>query len=187
MAPFLRHSRESGNPGPQDRNRLPWTPAFAGATRAKRRQGQAHAKARRMVVDYRIFRFDCCRGCADRIAPPATTQFDGTYGFVSATRVNETYAVKGSNRIGQCGDAARANRLRPPLTTANGQLQFGRQFEGTVSSQGELVMRSGTPSKWAAEGLERMIFGKIDGSGTVRARQIGDWCSHDFIWQKTST
>jgi len=29
--------------------------------------------------------------------PAATTQFDGTYAFVSATRVNETYSVPGSN------------------------------------------------------------------------------------------
>jgi hypothetical protein len=117
-------------------------------------------------------------------SPAAGTQFDGTYGFVSATRVNETYAVTRSNRIGQCGDAARANRPRPPLTIANGQAQFGRQFEGTVSSQGELAMRSATPAKCADEGHERMIFGKIDGGGTVRARQIGYYCSHDFIWPK---
>jgi hypothetical protein len=54
-------------------------------------------------------------------SPPAVTQFDGTYAFVSSTRVNETYAVPGSNRIGQWGRSARAERIRPPLTIANGQ------------------------------------------------------------------
>lgn len=115
-------------------------------------------------------------------SPAAVTQFDGTYGFVSATRVDETYAVPGSNRIGQCGDTARANRLRPPLTGAG-----GRQFEGTVSSQGELAVRSATSSSrggWAGVGDERMFFGRIDGNGTVRARRIDYYCGHDFIWQK---
>jgi hypothetical protein len=31
-----------------------------------------------------------------------------------------------------------------------------------------------------------MIFGKIDDGGTVRARQIDYYCSHDLIWQKES-
>jgi hypothetical protein len=79
--------------------------------------------------------------------PTPNTQFDGTYAFISATRVNETYAVPGSNRIGQCGGTAKANRLRAPLTIANGQAQYtdvnSHQFEGTVSSQGELGLWAG--------------------------------------------
>ena len=122
--------------------------------------------------------------------PTASTQFDGTYAFVSRTKVNKTYAVLGSNRIGQCGGTATGNHRRP-LTIANGQAQYttvnGLQYEGTVSSQGELAMRSATPARhggWAGVGKERMIFGKIDGGGTVRARQIDYNCSHDLIWQK---
>ena len=123
----------------------------------------------------------------------ATTQFDGTYAFVSAMRVNETYTVPGSNRIGQCRGRERENRLRPPLTMANGQAQFtdvgSHQFEGTVSSQGELAMRSSTSSSkggWEGVGTKRMIYGRIDGGGTVRGRNIGYYCRYDLIWQKTS-
>lgn len=125
-------------------------------------------------------------------SPTASTRFDGTYAFVSATRVIETYIVTGSNRIGQCG-VPRADRRPSPLTIANGQAQFtggnGRQFEGTVSSQGELAMRSApnSPGKvgWYT-GLEVSFYGRIDGGGTVRARAIGYFCSYDLIWQKTS-
>ena len=52
--------------------------------------------------------------------PAATTQFDGTYAFVSSTRVIETYTVTGSNRVGQCG---KMRRVRP-LTIVNGQARF---------------------------------------------------------------
>jgi hypothetical protein len=121
--------------------------------------------------------------------PAASTQFDGTYAFVSRTKMNETYAVTRSNRIGQCGGTGKGNHRRP-LTIASGQAQYttanGLQYEGTVRSQGELAMRSATPAKWADEGHERMIFGKIDGGGTVRARQIDYYCSHDLTWQKES-
>jgi hypothetical protein len=122
--------------------------------------------------------------------PTAGTQFDGTYAFVSRTKVNETYAVPRSNRIGRCGGSGRGNHRRP-LTIASGQAQYttadGLQYEGTVSSQGELAMRSATPAAgggWAGVGDERTIFGKIDGGGTARARQIDYFCSHDLIWQK---
>jgi hypothetical protein len=52
--------------------------------------------------------------------PAANTQFDGTYAFVSSTRVNETYTVTGSNRFGQCGKMRRLG----PLTIVNGQARF---------------------------------------------------------------
>jgi hypothetical protein len=32
--------------------------------------------------------------------------------------------------------------------------------------------------------VEINLSGNIDGSGTVRARQIGNSCSYDFVWQK---
>jgi hypothetical protein len=81
--------------------------------------------------------------------PTAGTKFDGTYAFVSRTKVNKTYAVPGSNRIGQCGGSGKGNHRRP-LTFANGHAQYttanGFQYEGTVSSQGEVAMRSATSS-----------------------------------------
>jgi hypothetical protein len=55
--------------------------------------------------------------------PAASTQFDGTYAFVSRTKMNETYAVTRSNRIGQCGGTGKGNHRRP-LTIASGQAQY---------------------------------------------------------------
>jgi hypothetical protein len=68
--------------------------------------------------------------------PAATTEFDGTYAFVSSAKVNETYYAWGSTRIGQCGDLS----PRGPLTIVNGHARYNRQ-EGTVGPQGELRMR----------------------------------------------
>ena len=122
--------------------------------------------------------------------PAASTQFDGTYTFVSATKVNETYTTTRSNRVGRCGDY----RGRP-LTIVNGEVGYptrGRLtaagFEGTVGPQGELAMRlNPTPASrgaGAAPGVEITIRGKIDSNGTVHARQMGYSCSYDLIWQK---
>jgi len=121
--------------------------------------------------------------------PAATTQFDGTYAFVSSTRVIETYTVTGSNRVGQCGKMRRVG----PLTIVNGQARFSsgasgqNLYEGTVSSQGELGMRYAPNSPgnvgWYT-GLEGSVYGRIDGGGAVRARQIDYLCNHDLTWQR---
>lgn len=122
--------------------------------------------------------------------PAATTQFDGTYAFVSATKVNETYTTRVTNRLGRCGDYTGR-----PLTIANGQARYpgrGRLtsagFEGAVGPRGELALRlASTPATRAAgasPGVEIVINGKIVSNGTVRARQIGYGCSYDLIWQK---
>jgi hypothetical protein len=122
--------------------------------------------------------------------PTATTQFDGTYAFVSATKLKETYTTRVTNRIGRCGDYTGR-----PLTITNGQARYpglGRLtsagFEGTVGPQGELALRlASTPATRAAgasPGVEIIINGKIESNGTVRARQIGYGCSYDLSWQK---
>jgi hypothetical protein len=126
--------------------------------------------------------------------PPSvtTTQFDGTYGFVSATKLTETYATRGSHRVGQCGDYTGR-----PLTIANGQARYAGRgrltaagFEGTVGPQGELAMRlAATPATrgaGASPGVEIIINGKIDSNGAVHARQMSYGCSYDLIWQKQS-
>jgi len=123
--------------------------------------------------------------------PPSvtTTQFDGTYGFVSATKLTETYATRGSHRVGQCGDYTGR-----PLTIANGQARYpgrGRLtaagFEGTVGPQGELEMHVVAPPNTSNAGsapIDLVVNGTIDGSGTIHARQISHSCSYDFVWQK---
>ena len=128
-------------------------------------------------------------------SPPSNTQFDGTYAFVSVMHVNETYPISGTNRIGQCPNSA-AERL----TIVNGQAQYSdsggqaqysasgsRQFEGTVGSHGELVMRM--PPQLGhygnSPGAEMILVDRIDGNGTVSARRKGYYCSYDLIWQRS--
>ena len=120
--------------------------------------------------------------------PPSSTSgaaFDGTYNFVSSTKLAETYIATGTSRMAQCPD-----RIAGPLTIVNGQPRFtisipGKpaEFEGTVGSQGELAMRS-VLSNTGARPTERMLRGRIDGTGTVRAQLSGVNCNYDFIWRK---
>jgi hypothetical protein len=123
---------------------------------------------------------------ADAQAPPSTAgaPFDGTYRFVSSARVNKTYVTRGG-QMGQCPD-----RRAGPLTIAQGQAKYtsatGRQLEGTVGPQGELAMRLLAPpsSGGGYRPIEITVSGRVDGAGTVRARQESNSCSYDFIWQK---
>jgi len=127
---------------------------------------------------------------AQTLSPSAGTQFDGTYAFVSATKLNETYTTTRTNRVGQCGDYTGR-----PLTIANGQARYpglGRLtaagFEGAVGPQGRLAMRlADTPAprgRGASPGVEIIVNGQIDANGTVHARQTGYACSYDLVWQK---
>ena len=83
--------------------------------------------------------------------------------------------------MGQCPD-----RTPGPLTIAHGQARYttatGRQLEATVGSQGEFAMRLADPNV-----SEMQVSGTIDGTGTVRARQRGNSCSYDFVWQRQSS
>jgi hypothetical protein len=56
--------------------------------------GQAHAEAFCMVVGGGIFRLVVAADAQTPSPPAANTQFDGTYAFVSSTRVNETYMLQ---------------------------------------------------------------------------------------------
>jgi hypothetical protein len=122
-------------------------------------------------------------------SPPAVnTQFDGTYAFVSATKVNETWRDY-HNREYPCGDYPKGGLL----TIVNGYARYtvwGRgYYEGTVSSRGELTIRFAntvTQGGWAGVGQERMIFGKIGGGGTARVRRIAAACNYDLVLQKQS-
>ena len=111
--------------------------------------------------------------------------FDGTYVFVSSTKLAETYIATGTSRMAQCPD-----RIAGPLIVVNGQPRFSisipgkpAEFEGTVGSQGELTMRSVLPNT-GARPTERMLLGRIDSTGTVRAKLSGVNCNYDFMWRK---
>lgn len=119
--------------------------------------------------------------------PPATAgggTFDGRYALVSAAKVNQTYTTRGG-QLGQCPD-----RAAGPLTITRGQARYtsatGNHLTGTVGSQGELALRVITPpnSGGSFRPVEVNVRGSVDNSGTVHARQIGNSCSYDFVWQK---
>jgi hypothetical protein len=122
---------------------------------------------------------------ADAQTPPSTAgaSFDGTYRFVSSARVNRTYVAR-SGQTGQCPE-----RRAGPLTIAQGQAKYtsgtGRQLAGTVGPQGELAMRFAAPQGTGGyRPVELTVNGRIDGTGTVRARQSSNSCSYDFVWRK---
>lgn len=114
------------------------------------------------------------------------TQFDGTYAFVSATKVNETYRTA-DNRPRQCPEIRKVG----PLVIVNGQARYSTSRsdqilnEGTVGLQGELAMRYVEPINLGTKpGFEIITHGRIDDNGMVRARRMANYCSFDLIWQK---
>jgi hypothetical protein len=118
-------------------------------------------------------------------APPGTTgtAFDGTYKFVSSTKVNEMYTSY-NGQMGMC-----PYRRAGTLHIVGGRVHYtsatGYRFDGTVGPQGELTMRSEMVGGSRPASLQ--ASGTIDGSGAVHVRQKGPSCSYDFVWQKRST
>jgi hypothetical protein len=113
----------------------------------------------------------------------AGASFDGTYRFVSSAKVNATFVTRGGH-LGQCPE-----RAAGPLTVVRGRARYtsatGRQLKGTVGPQGELAMRLlALPGSNGYRPIELIVSGSIDGTGTIRARQKGNSCSYDFVWQK---
>jgi hypothetical protein len=82
-----------------------------------------------------IFSFFAAAEAQTLALSPATTAFDGTYAFVSSTPAPPVNA--------RCG-----NDIGGPLVAAQGRAEFTNllghhsHFEGTIGSQGELVMRA---------------------------------------------
>ena len=82
------------------------------------------------------------------------------------------------------------DRIPGPLTIVQGQARYttdsGYQLQGPVGPQGELEMR--VMAAGGSRPMElRTSAAQIDTTGTVRARQIGGACSHDFVWKKQPT
>ena len=107
--------------------------------------------------------------------------FDGTYRPVSSAKVNAMSIEQKGNMI-PCPD-----RMPGPLTIVQGEAQYtdasGDQVDGTVWPQGELAMGAAEPG--GARAMELTVRGSIAANGTVRARQEGNSCSYEFVWQKT--
>ena len=110
----------------------------------------------------------------------AGTRFDGTYAFVSSTKLNETYTTGPGGHMGQCQDLQTVT----PLVIVNGQARRDGNsgFAGTVGSQGELAIRSGSTPGWHGiqPGNEFAVSGRIDAAGMARVRLTGRRCSYDW-------
>jgi hypothetical protein len=114
-----------------------------------------------------------------------TSQFDGTYAFVSSMKMNEAYMTMRTEHLLPC-----PNRQVPSsLIIFNGQARL-LAFGGTVGPSGELEMRRDPEplgrAAGAFPGIEVIMDGRIDGKGIVRVRQVGNNCGYDLIWQKVS-
>ena len=123
---------------------------------------------------------------ADAQAPSASTagtKFDGTYRFVSSTKVNPMH-TSSKGDMAPCPD-----RTPGPLTIVQGQARYttqtGYELKGPVGPDGDLDMRISTVGGGGSRPLEmRTAAAEIDGTGKVYARQIGHGCSYDYVWQK---
>ena len=75
-----------------------------------------------------------------------------------------------------------------PLVATQGRAEFTNllgahsHFEGTIGSQGELVMRAAVIAHDGTADIS--ANGRIDRDSTVRARMTGSACSYDVVWQK---
>jgi hypothetical protein len=119
-------------------------------------------------------------------AATGNTQFDGSYAFVSATKLNESFTTTATAHIRQCPNWGGPGRL----LILNGHAQYpgGKPpiYDGIVGPHGELMMRSSaTPVvRGESPGVERTITGIIESAGTIHARMVGYYCSFDLIWHK---
>jgi len=83
-----------------------------------------------------LFAFSATANAQAASPPAAGDRFDGTYAFVSATTLNETYMTPWRTRMGRCGDI----RKLGPLTVSN----------GSKSSLGVEIITRGTINTTAA-------------------------------------
>ena len=113
-------------------------------------------------------------------AQTAGPSFDGKYQAVSSAKVNQMFIAQKGN-MGVCPD-----RMPGPLTIVHNQARYtdasGDEVDGTVGPQGELAMQAEEPG--GARAMDLDVSGSIAANGTVRARQEGNSCSYDFVWQK---
>jgi hypothetical protein len=129
--------------------------------------------------------FVCIAATAQTLLPTPLTKYDGTYAFVSTSNVNEW---NGPVHVRRCGPMGKSTPLVIIDAHAEYTTHSGYLVEGTVGPRGELSMRYPPEPEGKhggiTPGLERPVYGQIDSNGTVRARQIGNRCSHDMIWPK---
>jgi hypothetical protein len=113
-------------------------------------------------------------------AQAASAPYDGTYRFVSAAKVNETYTSY-HGQTGMCPD-----RKPGPLHIQGTRVRYtaasGNKFRGTVGPQGELTLRSEMVG--GSRPFHMDATGNIDGGGVAHIRQRSASCSYGFTWQR---
>jgi hypothetical protein len=125
----------------------------------------------------------CLLVAADtKVAAQPAASFDGTYPLVSAVKLNQTY-VSRSGQMGYCPESTPS-----PLSISQGRVWYvsssGRHLAGTVSPQGQFLIRVSEPRESSRGPFEMDVSGAADGAGTVRARQRGNSCSYDLTWRR---
>jgi hypothetical protein len=113
---------------------------------------------------------------AQPASPSSAAPFDGTYRFISAEKVNETYTSY-NGQTGMC-----PSRRPGPLHVAGGRAHYttatGYRLKGAVGAQGELTMQSTMIG--SSRPFTMGATGSIDGSGMAHVRQTSSACSYDF-------
>ena len=111
-------------------------------------------------------------------AAEAASPFDGTYQVASASKVSETYITR-AGATGMCQD-----RSPGTLTVVDGVARYtthsGDNLAAQVDPNGQFEMRHVDPD---GSGALR-VLGAISPNGRVSARQMGNSCAYDFVWQK---
>ena len=148
------------------------------------KRGEEDRLMRRQIGLLSIIGFFGLLGTADAQTVSALTAgpaFDGTYQAVASAKVNQMYIEQKGNML-PCPE-----RMPGPLTIVQGQARYtdasGDPVDGTVGPQGELAMGVAEPG--GARAMELAVRGSIAANGTVHARQEGNSCSYDFVWQKS--
>lgn len=108
-----------------------------------------------------------------------TSAFDGTYVGVSLQNLSpagSTLSLTGTSAPVPC-----PNYDVPPLTISHGLAQFGVPelgliFQGYVTPQGELPLRSGYGQTYT---------GHIDSQGMITGKGVGT-CAYAVTWRKSS-
>ena len=117
---------------------------------------------------------------AEAQTPNANTKFDGTYAFVSGTKVNETF----HHGAGQCPNIETMGI--GPLIIVKGQVKYvvgaAGPNEGTIDAQGQITTEGMNPrSLTKIDGT-----GKINGDGTINLRSVGWFCDQDLVWRRAN-
>lgn len=117
-----------------------------------------------------------------RVAAQPVASFDGTYQLASSVKLNQSYVTR-QGQMGFCPESTPS-----PLSISQGRVWYvsssGRHLSGTVTPQGQLLIRVSEPRESSRGPFEMDVNGVVDGTGTVRARQRGNSCSYDLTWRK---